>query len=768
MPSYSVNLNAVVAQAATAVTRLQAVCAYGGSDTQVCVASAANLAAAGGQLRGVALESAAAGFPIQIIDFGSVNNPGMAGSGAYVAYDGSGNLVRQAALTAQVVGLYENGVIHVNLGYAALAAAAGVTWLVVTDPAFGAKGDGSSDDTAAFVAAIAAKEALASSCIIYVPAGTYKLTSAIDIGTKSFVLRGDGWRLSSYPRFGSAAWGSGIVSGSVLKFTNATNGLVLSTYPAANIYVEDLFLLGPGSGDTTGFYEQAEGGVVRIGTKNLGAGNWYRGVDYGGAEESWSMWLGIFGCVYGLPIEGTPIAKAGQTNSEHISPDIQYCTYGIHQTIGTGIHIYGAPLLQNDGLGLTITGATNASPIVLTVSSTTELRTGMTVTVANVGGNTAANGRWASITVVDATHVSLDGSTGSGAYTTGGSLYAGGGYVVQPGAGQTVNVCSITGAWFENNGSFGLDFDVGVATAGITNFDVTRCQFGGGAAGDLGQNALHFQTPGAGSSINRLEIATCKANSLDLVIPSAGVYGCDRNNTLQTFTNNYPTGWLHIDYASACQFPSLTVNAAALAASFGANTGTLSTTGLLRAANNTTIVAARNAANSADLRVLSTDNANDLFVGNTTNFAATYVLGPAVYLGNAGSLFAMQLAASVEYHSLPILGGDTTGSTPASPYSVHGEASSSLGDSDQALASSQYSRQRCEFTGAWTAARKRTFPTPSGVNGYYEKTIVNSTTGGFAVTVSCGAGATVSVANGKTAICGFRSTGDVVRVTADV
>ena len=196
--------------------------------------------------------------------------------------------------------------------------------------------------------------------------------------------------------------------------------------------------------------------------------------------------------------------------------------------------------------------------------------------------------------------------------------------------GGTVNVCSITGAWFENNGSFGLDFDVGVATASITNFDVTRCQFGGGAAGDLSQNALHFQTPGAGSSINRLEIATCKANSLDLVIPSAGVYGCDRNNTLQTFTNNYPTGWLHIDYASACRFQT---SRSTRRRSRHRSARTLAPSPPRASSaqrNNTTIVAARNAANNADLRVLSTDNANDLFVGNTTNFAATYVLGPSL------------------------------------------------------------------------------------------------------------------------------------------
>lgn len=116
MPSYSVNLNAVVAQAATAVTRLQVVCAYGGSDTQVCVATAANLALAGGRLRGVALENQAAGFPIQIIDYGSVNAT-MVGTGPYVNYDASGNLSLSTTSGTNTVGTYENGVIHVNIDF---------------------------------------------------------------------------------------------------------------------------------------------------------------------------------------------------------------------------------------------------------------------------------------------------------------------------------------------------------------------------------------------------------------------------------------------------------------------------------------------------------------------------------------------------------------------------------------------------------------------------------------------------------------------------
>ena len=69
--------------------------------------------------------------------------------------------------------------------------------------------------------------------------------------------------------------------------------------------------------------------------------------------------------------------------------------------------------------GVAITNATNVSPIVVT-STGNRLDTGDRVTIAGVLGNTAANGTFV-ITRVDANSFSLDGSTGNGAYTSGGT-----------------------------------------------------------------------------------------------------------------------------------------------------------------------------------------------------------------------------------------------------------------------------------------------------------------------------------------------------------
>ena len=76
----------------------------------------------------------------------------------------------------------------------------------------------------------------------------------------------------------------------------------------------------------------------------------------------------------------------------------------------------------------TITGATNATPIVIT-SANHKLQTGDRVTIVNVGGNTAANGTWA-ITFVSSNTFSLDGSVGNGAYTSGGTWNLSGFYYV--------------------------------------------------------------------------------------------------------------------------------------------------------------------------------------------------------------------------------------------------------------------------------------------------------------------------------------------------
>lgn len=80
----------------------------------------------------------------------------------------------------------------------------------------------------------------------------------------------------------------------------------------------------------------------------------------------------------------------------------------------------------NSNAALTITGAANngAGLIRLSVASTTTFATGQKKTVLDVQGTVEANGTW-TITVVDGTHIDLQGSTFTNAWTSGGTIGGG-------------------------------------------------------------------------------------------------------------------------------------------------------------------------------------------------------------------------------------------------------------------------------------------------------------------------------------------------------
>lgn len=81
--------------------------------------------------------------------------------------------------------------------------------------------------------------------------------------------------------------------------------------------------------------------------------------------------------------------------------------------------IQNPPFLSPQGSAVAITGATNASPIVVAQVGH-GFSTDWTIYITGAAGNTAANGTWV-ITRVDDDHYSLNGSTGNGAWTSGGT-----------------------------------------------------------------------------------------------------------------------------------------------------------------------------------------------------------------------------------------------------------------------------------------------------------------------------------------------------------
>ena len=111
----------------------------------------------------------------------------------------------------------------------------------------------------------------------------------------------------------------------------------------------------------------------------------------------------------------------------------------------------GTTVLRDNG---SLTNATNASPIVIT-STSHGLTTGALVTISGVTGNTAANGTF-NVTKVDANSFSLDGTTGNGAYSAGGTWNVTGLY------GFTISAVGIDG--YESGESYQIQFTYEVST----------------------------------------------------------------------------------------------------------------------------------------------------------------------------------------------------------------------------------------------------------------------------------------------------------------
>lgn len=127
-----------------------------------------------------------------------------------------------------------------------------------------------------------------------------------------------------------------------------------------------------------------------------------------------------------VPLGGTATVSLLVTNSSKTPINADALpTYRVYGPDGLLDGQTGSVSFRDSG---SVTDATNASPIVIT-STAHGLTTGARVTVASVGGNTAANGTFLVTRINDDTF-SLDGSTGNGAYTSGGTWNATGLYAV--------------------------------------------------------------------------------------------------------------------------------------------------------------------------------------------------------------------------------------------------------------------------------------------------------------------------------------------------
>jgi len=119
---------------------------------------------------------------------------------------------------------------------------------------------------------------------------------------------------------------------------------------------------------------------------------------------------------------------------------------------GDEIRIMGSPAPTSLGINgtwtsealqgtRTVTGATNATPIEVTTSTAHGYSTGDTLTIQNVGGNTATNGTW-EITVTGDRTFTLDGSIGNGTISGNGVSRLRNNTVVRLASALTQNIAS--------------------------------------------------------------------------------------------------------------------------------------------------------------------------------------------------------------------------------------------------------------------------------------------------------------------------------------
>lgn len=109
---------------------------------------------------------------------------------------------------------------------------------------------------------------------------------------------------------------------------------------------------------------------------------------------------------------GVALVRDASLTPINIDASLTFRVYGPDGLVAAATSV--ASLLDHG----TISGATNATPIVVTCANH-GLSTGTFITVSGVVGNTGANGT-TTITSIDTNTFSLDGSVGSGAYTSGG------------------------------------------------------------------------------------------------------------------------------------------------------------------------------------------------------------------------------------------------------------------------------------------------------------------------------------------------------------
>lgn len=205
-------------------------------------------------------------------------------------------------------------------------------------------------------------------------------------------------------------------------------------------------LVAVNAGTGPGMYRSTDGGVsfpFISGINGLNTGpvfdvagdpgnvmRFYAGVGGAGGgifrtDDAGATWTNVTDAAIGALIGGTTnnielAVSAAGTNPVYVGIVNNSQLAGVFRSANQGGVWTAMDLPQTLDRTTGITNATNATPIVITSASNHGLATTDRVRITGVTGNTAANGDF-TITVIDPTRFSLNGSAGNGAYTGGGT-----------------------------------------------------------------------------------------------------------------------------------------------------------------------------------------------------------------------------------------------------------------------------------------------------------------------------------------------------------
>ena len=330
-------------------------------------------------------------------------------------------------------------------------------WFNVTDPAYGAAGDGTTDDTAAINAAIAAVNANGRG-VLYFPTGTYLVTAGLTAITVPTSIRGDGCA-DPYFRGAATTINCNSTTASLFTLSGGAHGSSFSQLALVNT---------AGSAPTAGtaVLVQAGDGNRYVDVSIMG---FYIDMDVQDGTEWFLDRCYFYGPVlYGLKIRHIDLPDGGDMgifNSQFVAQSYN-ATAAIHVETGGGPRIVGNKINMRTsanhftyGIDLSITASTG----VLTIAAnsienclTTAIRgrlAGGTFSNVAITGNEIAywtSGATAGIDIDGFTNVSVVGNVGLSSPAS---------------AGAFVQLTSVVG------GTVGLNTEDGFAS----EFSLTTC-----------------------------------------------------------------------------------------------------------------------------------------------------------------------------------------------------------------------------------------------------------------------------------------------------